>query len=94
MKGLVSKVRAKSTKSREKQATKASSEKLPLSQGPATGIAVALVLWALSVLIIGIDQINTHQSGLSFVLPLTAKAVILLMSIFGIGLAFNGDPQA
>lgn len=92
MKGLVSKVRAKKTKSREKQASKASLENVPWKQRPLTGIAIVVLLWLFSVAIIGINQFPATQTGaiasfpLAAFLPLTGMAVLLLLAILGFGL--------
>jgi putative nucleotidyltransferase with HDIG domain len=89
MKGLVSKVRTRTTKTREKQASKASSEKLPLKQSPFTGMAIAMLLWILSVVTIATEETFTSPGGRASFLPLAGMSLLLLVSLLGTGLGLK-----
>ncbi len=89
MKGLVSKVRARTTKTREKQASKASSEKLPLTQSPFTGMAIAMILWVLSVVIIATEETFTSPGENASFLPLAGMSILLLAALLGTSLGLQ-----
>ncbi|OVE75188.1 hypothetical protein BVX97_05475, partial [bacterium E08(2017)] len=89
MKGLVSKVRAKKTKTREKQAKKADVEQLPWQHSKYTGLAIGLVLWSLSVCLMLVDYLLAPLPNSDYLLPMYSKAALLLVSIFSAGVGLK-----
>jgi len=82
LKRLVSKERAKKTKTRQKKAGKASAAKRPLRENPLVGLFLAVVLWGATVFTIGLGDILTVQPNAGAILPLAGQAVFLLVSLF------------
>ncbi len=87
---LVSKVRARKTKSREKQTAKGLiTRRSPLPERPVMGFCISLLLWAFTVFFIAFPQDLPPPSGWRGLLPLTGKAIILLIALFATGLFLN-----
>jgi len=82
MKQPVSRVRTRKTKSREKQAGKASVARTPLNRNPVIGLLVTFLLWATTVFLIGMPHIIKHPTDPARVLPLTGDAAFLLIGLF------------
>ncbi len=85
MKQLVSKVRAKKTKSREKQATRPAA-KVPISKHPCIGLLYAFLLWLSAVLLLGMDMVVHSPTDPREFLVLAGHAMLLLASLFACGL--------
>ena len=86
MKRLVSKERAKKTKTRERKAGKASAAKTPLRENPFVSLFLGFVLWGASVFILGIGDILTVRPGAASILPLLGRSIFLLVSLFAAAL--------
>ena len=86
MKQPVSKLRAKKSKSREKQASKAASEKRPVLEGPAISMLVAVILWLSTVVIIAMESFPMNLRTPEVLLPLSGDAVLLLVTLCMTGL--------
>ena len=57
MKNSVSKERARKIRTREKQAGRVALDHLPRLQQPVYGLALALALWLMTVLLLNIEQL-------------------------------------
>lgn len=86
MKQVVSKVRTKKTKTREKQAGKALSGKAPLQENPVIGLGIAFLLWISVMVVLDAEHILQRQTSPRFLLPLAGDGVFLLVSLLAVGL--------
>jgi len=87
MSRLVSKVRAKKTRTREKQAGKASICRIPLQENPVIGLFVAVLLWSSVMLLLGAEYIFRHgATDHTVLLPLTGDGAFLFVGLFAAGL--------
>ena len=82
MKRLVSKERAKKTKTREKKAGKVSKARRPLRENPLIALFLAVVLWGATVFTLGSGDILTARPNAATILPLAGRAIFLLVSLF------------
>lgn len=80
MKQLVSKVRAKKTKHRQKKAGKTGNP-TPLRENPIIGFLIALVLWISVVLIVKAEHILERPINPSLLLSISGDAVLLLVGL-------------
>ena len=78
----VSKTRARRARKRQKEAGASLAVRSPLRENPVVGVALALLLWAVSVLAIGAEGIFQGRSEPGFLLPLAGEAGLLLAAIF------------
>ncbi|NQT94477.1 MAG: HDIG domain-containing protein [Lentisphaerae bacterium] len=78
----LSKVRAQRARKRQKDAEAALNVRSPFRENPVVGLALALCLWAVSVLAIAADGLFDGRSGPEYLLPLVGDAVLLLAAIF------------
>jgi len=85
MKQVVSKVRTKKTKRRQKKADGATSVKTPLRENPVVGLAIAFLAWAFAVFTLGAEGFFQHRSDPAFLMPLAGDAAFLLIGLFAVG---------
>ncbi|MFC1498960.1 HD family phosphohydrolase [Verrucomicrobiota bacterium] len=86
MKKEVSKVRAKKTKSREKQAGKTVPGKIPLKANPIMGLFIAFLLWVLVTTILSIEHIIQRTGDPEIIFSLTSDGAFSLLGLFAVGL--------
>ncbi len=82
---LVSKVRTKKTKSRERQAKKVNVLRKPLPENPGIGIVIAVTLWLGTVFTINAETILTTSIDLNFLLHLAGEGIFLLITLLATG---------
>ena len=86
MEPVVSKLRTKKTKSREKKAVKASAGRPPLREHSLVGLLIAVLLWASCLLLLRLEQFIRVESDSGFLQSLIADGIFLLISLFASGL--------
>jgi len=86
VKDVVSKIRAKKTKKREKQAGKSTRRQTSLKDNLVIGLLITIVLWILAMGIIASDDMIQGSAGAQFVLPFVGDAGILLVGLLATGL--------
>ena len=89
MKNSVSKERARKIRSREKLAGRIALDRLPRLQKPAYGLALALALWIVTVLLLNIEQILGGAVAQVPALSIAGDAVFLLAGLFAVALALQ-----
>lgn len=83
---VVSKVRAKKIKTREKRAEKAVSRKASLNENPVIGIAIVALLWVLSMLLLGVEGISRPASEIERIHPPAVNGILSLIGLVAAGL--------
>lgn len=83
---LVSRIRARKAKEREKLAGKTPAGRTPLNAHPLAGLLVATALWASVVLLLGTEEPAEYFSRLDSFLPLAGNSVFILVSLFATGI--------
>ena len=86
MKDLVSKVRTKKTRTREKNVGKETSRKMPFLKRPIVGVFLAVLLWTVTLATLGMGQIFKHGFSMTTLLPLCGQGVLLLVCLFATGI--------
>jgi putative nucleotidyltransferase with HDIG domain len=89
MKNWVSKERARKIRTREKQAGKTASDRIPMLQRPIYGFLLAVVLWLVTVLLVHIDQFFGGAVATVSGFSIMGDAVFLLAGIFAVSLALQ-----
>lgn len=87
MKHLVSKVRTQKTKSREKQAIRASTNKLSIRDSQFIGGLITALLWLCCALLVDDWRFISNPADIALFLPMAGKNVLLLTGLLGTGLA-------
>jgi putative nucleotidyltransferase with HDIG domain len=89
MKPLVSRLRAKRTKDREKKAVKAPAIPTSWLDRWPTRLIVALLFWLLTALLMGADHLLLGHFGVIGSLHLAGKAALLLVCLFASSIGLN-----
>jgi len=82
----VSKIRAKKTRSREKQAGKEKSPRQPFGENPAVGLLIALLLWLSTVFITVVETLFRGRIEAGFFFHLVGDSCLLLLGLLAAGL--------
>ncbi len=86
LKDIVSKIRTKKTKTREKQACRAPSERQPLHKRPIAGFFIVFLLWLATAGLLCFQRMMENPSwSLELTLQLASDVTFLLISLFAIG---------
>lgn len=83
---LVSKVRTKKTKSRERKAKKVNALRTPFPENPGIGILIMALLWLSTLFIVNAETIITTPASLNFFLHLAGEGIILLTTLLATGI--------
>jgi len=82
----ISKIRARKTKERQKAAGQKSILEVSLKDNPLVGLLIAVMLWGISILLLGPEPTLENMSRPETVLPLAGESVFVLISLFAAGL--------
>ncbi len=86
---LVSKIREKRTKSRERQAVRSATPSLPWMERLSTRVGVGFLFWAITLVLLAIDRLAHGPLDAAYTIVLLGKSTLLLVCLFAAALGLT-----